>query len=135
MSTAKEVLEDMKKRRLLEEALEILRVRTKRNVPLAVCYFVFACLWLWLASLHGLSRTIDGKSFLLLEGTGNVACAAIFFVVSFQQVWVRPNDKLLLLLTEDTLAKRAPNQPSATPPSVTARAGACSAPATDPADL
>src|SRR5471032_2524633 len=108
LNTAKAVLEELKQRRLREEAWEILRARTKRNVPLAVGYFAFAGFWAWLAATHGLGQTSEGKRFLLLEGTGHAACALIFVAAGVQQLWVRPSDKLLLLLAEDSFAKKEP---------------------------
>src|SRR5476649_1108449 len=102
MNPAKVILEELKQQRLREEAREILRARTKRNVPLAVGCFAFAGFWAWLAATPGLGQTSDGKRFLLLEGTGHAACALIFVAAGVQQLWVRPSDKLLLLLAEDS---------------------------------
>jgi hypothetical protein len=120
MSTVKEILDATKNERLREEAVDALRRRTKRNTPAAILYFSLALFYLWQAYRQGVSEKVEGKSVILADGMRSVGLALIWIYAGVERVWVRPRDRLLLMLGEDMLASRKePNKAAQTTPGPT----------------
>ncbi len=110
MDTANEVLAQVKRRRQLEEA--ITRLRT-RNWPSSLVSFGMALFLFWRGWESGITQIVNGKSVLLADGASSAVIALLLLIVGADRLWVRPNDRLLLLLADDALAKTgAPDRPS-----------------------
>ena len=106
MSTAKEVLEAVKNQRVREEAVDALRRRTKRSIPVGICYFAFALFYLWQGYHEGLSKKIDGENVVLVGGAVSWGVALIWIFAAIEKISVNPTDKFLLLFAEDMQARQ-----------------------------
>ena len=139
MNTVDEILRQGKARRLDEanrkKIIETFRKNAERSVSAAVMYFVVAIPFGVIVYLDVRShKEFDFGS--VLFGVYQVAMFLFWLGMGLRKLWVSPSDKLLLLLIEEALPEKSPNQALLpTPMAVTDRADARSAPATGAADL
>jgi hypothetical protein len=88
----------------LDEAVETLRSRIQRSNGAAFVSFTATLFWIWLAYDHGVFTRIDGHD-VLSKGAINLLIAGLFVAAGLEQIRAKSQDKLLLLLAEEALAR------------------------------
>lgn len=105
MTNAKQILDDLHRRRKVEDALRSFRRRTRRNVSSALRNFVLAGIFAWLAYSDGVVEQVEGKSVLLFHGCLMLVLCLSLISAGIKELWVDPGDRLILLIAEDYLLR------------------------------
>lgn len=104
MHSVKQVIQTVKTRRLLDEAVEQLRSRIRRSNGSAFVSFSAALFFIWLAYNQGVFVRIDGHD-VLSKGAMNILIAGLFVAGGLERIYAKSQDKLILLLTEEAMAR------------------------------
>lgn len=106
MTDAKELLDGVKRRRKVEDALDSLRRQTRRNIPRAIWNFALGVLFAWLAYGDGVVTQVNGEAVLLYHGCIELVVSFCFLSAGIRELWVSPRDRLLIQIAEDYLSRK-----------------------------
>ena len=104
MHSVKQVIQTVKTRRLMDEAVELLRSRIRKSNGSAFVSFSAALFFIWLAYKEGVFVRIDGHD-VLSKGAINTLIAGLCLVGVFERIYAKSQDKILLLLAEEGLSR------------------------------
>ena len=104
MNSAKQVIQTVKNRRRFDEANEQLRSRIRKCNGSAFRSFAFALYFIWLAYKNGISVHVDGHD-VLTKDVINLVIAGLLITSGLEQFNAKAQDKILLLITEEALAR------------------------------
>ena len=115
MDIVDNILREGKERRRAEkrreDVIDTFRRNAERSIGSAIVYFVIAIFQGMLLLLYlYFPRHKEFGHGDVLEGIYLCAMLCLFLGIAFQKLRVSPRDKLLLLLIEETIKDRRPNQ-------------------------